>query len=191
MKQGCPVSCFLFVVVFEVLLCFSHPHNICLSTFVDHISSPTPPTRGTQVASLVQRALSLIGCQLNVSHIESFALTRPPATPATLPKYSHPPSPMYAASGFRRPEECLSPPAWADCTMHEMQEVPHLLHLGHPLRAHLSQSRGFRIVLDELRAQMTDRNAHLIQPLDRVATVNTAVLLRLLYWCECLPLTSP
>ena len=55
------------------------------------------------------------------------------------------------------------------------------MHLGHPLPTHLSQSQGYRIVVDELRAQL----------LDRVAVVNTVVLPRILYRCECLPLTTP
>ena len=98
-KQGCLLSCFL-VVGFEVSLHFLRRHNMCLSAFVDDTSSPVPPNRGTQVASLVQRVLSLIGCQLNVSKSESLALTRPAATPPILPNYSHPPSPMQASSGF-------------------------------------------------------------------------------------------
>ena len=39
-KQGCPLSCFLFVIVFEIPLLYIHSHNIILSAYVDDISTP-------------------------------------------------------------------------------------------------------------------------------------------------------
>ena len=73
--------------------------------------------------------------------------------------------------------------------MQQMQQVPHLRHLGYPLPAHLSHSQGYRIVVDELRAQIANLNAHPIQTLDSVTVVNTVVLPRLHYLCEGLLLT--
>ena len=81
-KQGCPLSCFLLVVVFDIPLCFLSRNGVTLSAYVDDISSPAP-TRGSQtLASLVQHTLSLIGCQVNAVKSESLPLSvRPPPTP--------------------------------------------------------------------------------------------------------------
>ena len=62
-KQGCPLSCFLFVVVFDIPLRYLSQHGQILSAFVYNISAPPPPLGQSQaVAELVQTALSLIAC---------------------------------------------------------------------------------------------------------------------------------
>ena len=71
-----------------------------------------------------------------------------------------------------------------------MLQVSHLMHLGHPLPAYMAQKAGYQIFADELLNQLADLNAHPIQTLDRVLLVNTVVLPRLLYRCECYPLTG-
>ena len=64
------------------------------------------------------------------------------------------------------------------------------MHLGQPLPAYMAQTAGYIIIVDELLNQLADLNAHPIQTLDRVLLVNTVVLPRLLYRCECYPLTN-
>jgi len=54
----------------------------------------------------------------------------------------------------------------------------------------MAQKAGYKSIADELLSQLADLNAHPIQTLDRVLLVNTVVLPRLLYRCECYPLTS-
>ena len=66
-----------------------------------------------------------------------------------------------------------------------MLQVSQLMHLGHPLRAYMGQTTGYKIIVDELLNQLADLNAHPIQTLDRVLLVNTVVLPRLLYRCKC------
>ena len=85
-EQGCPLSCFLFVVVFEIPLRLLQLHGIRLSAFVDDISSPIAPSHGLRTAALVQQGLALIGCQLNVTKSESLQLIPFPLTPPSLPK---------------------------------------------------------------------------------------------------------
>ena len=190
-KQGCPLSCFLFVVVFEIPLRFLQLHGIRLSAFVDDTSSPIAPSHGLRTASLVQQGLALIGCQLNVTKSESLGLTPLPVTPPSLPKYSPPPSPTQAGDDFWSPIPSPSTPEWAVLTEHQLLKVPYLMHLGHPLPARFNQQQGFRVIADELRAQLADLNAHPIQTLDRVTLINTVVPPRLLYRCESFPLTPP
>ena len=64
------------------------------------------------------------------------------------------------------------------------------MHLGHPLPACFHQKAGYKLIADELLSQLADLSAHPIQTLDRVLLVNTVVLPRLLYRCECFPLLS-
>ena len=119
-KQGCPLSCFLFVVIFEIPLRFLQIHGIRRSASVDDISSPIAPSHGLRPASLVQKGLSLIGCQLNVTKSESLALTLPPLTPPSLPKDSPPPSPLQAGDDFWCPVPNPSTPAWAVLSEHQL-----------------------------------------------------------------------
>ena len=96
-KQGCPISCFLFVVVFEIPLRYIHSHNIIFSAYVDDISAPVAQHDGPRVASVVQAGLNLIGCQLNV--IKSESLPVPPLPP---------PHPYYLNTHIRpHPCRCL------------------------------------------------------------------------------------
>ena len=107
--------------------------------------------------------------------------------PPLLPKYTHPPDRVQAGPIFWTVEPCVSLPEWADTTKHPMVQVSHLMHLGHPLPAYMAQTTGYKIIVDELLNQLADLNAHPIQMLDRVLLVNTVVLPRLLYHCECYP----
>ena len=66
-KQGCPLSCFLFVLVFKIPLRFLASQGVVFSAFVDDVSIPIPPKTGPHTAALLQRGLNLVGCQLNVS----------------------------------------------------------------------------------------------------------------------------
>ena len=52
-KQGCPLSCFLFVVVFDIPLRVLDRHGISFSAYVDDICSPAPPPPDA-VSSMLQ-----------------------------------------------------------------------------------------------------------------------------------------
>ena len=71
-----------------------------------------------------------------------------------------------------------------------MLQVTYLMHLGHPLPAHFNQRASFTLIETQLLSRLEDLNAHPIQTLDRVLLVNTVVIPRLLYRCECYPLLS-
>ena len=90
-KQGCPLSCFLFVLVFEIPPRFLASQGVVLSAFVDDVSTPIPPKTGPHTAALVQRGLNLIGCQLNVSKSECLPLISPQPPPPPSP-ITHTPS---------------------------------------------------------------------------------------------------
>ena len=128
--------------------------------------------------------MALIGCQLNVTKKEALPLSPSSPPPPTLPKYAHPPQPLHAGTDFWTPV----PPEWSDDSQHLLTKVSYLLHLGHPIRAHFNVQATFRLI--ELLSQLADLNAHPSQTLDRVLLVNTVVLPRLLYRCECFPLTE-
>ena len=85
-KQGCPLSCFLFVIVFEIPLGYIHSHNIILSAYVDDISTPVAYNDGPKIASVVQAGLNLIGCQLNVIKSEFLPVHPHCPPPPVLPK---------------------------------------------------------------------------------------------------------
>ena len=65
-KQGYPISFFLFVIAFEIPLRYIHSYNILFSAYVNDISTPVAHTDGPRVTSIVKTGLDLIGCQLNV-----------------------------------------------------------------------------------------------------------------------------
>ena len=81
-------------------------------------------------------------------------------------------------------------PEWSDDSHHLLTKVSYLLHLGHPIPAHFNVQAAFRLIVSELQGQLANLNAHPPQTMDRVLLVNTVVLPRLLYRCECLPLTE-
>ena len=64
------------------------------------------------------------------------------------------------------------------------------MHLGHPLPACFHQKAGYKLIADELLSKLADLSAQPIQTLDKVLLVNTVVLPRLLYRCECFLLLS-
>ena len=119
-KQGCPLSCFLFVIVFEIPLRYIHSHNIILSAYVDHISTPVAYNDGPRIASVVQAGLNVIGCQLNVIKSESLPVNPHCPPPPVLPQYSHPPAPLQVSKDFWTPETCSLWPEWADSTQYPM-----------------------------------------------------------------------
>ena len=92
-EQGCPLSCFLFVLVFEIALRFLASQGVVLSAFVDDVSTPIPPKTGPHTAALVRRGLNLIGCQLNVSKSECLPLISPQPPPPLPPQVLTPPPP--------------------------------------------------------------------------------------------------
>ena len=87
-KQGCPMPCFLFLLVFEIPLRYLSLHNICFSAYVDDITTPAPRNQSSKTATIVQHALSLIGCQLNVLKSESLPMVTPPPSRACPSTYT-------------------------------------------------------------------------------------------------------
>ena len=81
--QGCPLSCFLFVVVFDIPLRVLDQHGITFSAYVDDICSPAPPRCSQQHSAIVQAALSLIACQLNVVKSKALPMNSPPPSCAS------------------------------------------------------------------------------------------------------------
>ena len=149
-----------------------------------------PPSEGPHTAEIVQRALNLIGCQLDVVKSEALPLCNPQPLSPSLPKYRHPPAPLQASSEFWLPISCPSLPEWADTSEQPLKQVSYLLHLGYPLPAHFDLRRGFQIIADELLSQLADLNSHPIQTLDRVLLANTVIIPRVLYRSKCFPLFS-
>ena len=188
-KHGCPLSCFLFVFVFEIPLRYMQSQGIFFSAYVEDASTPVPPSQGPRTAEIAQRALNLIECQLNVVKSEALPLCKPQPLSPYLPKYRHLPAPLQASSEFWLPISCPSLLELADTSEQPLKQVSYLLHLGHPL-AHIDICRGFRIIADELLVQLADLNSHPIQTLDRVLLANTVIIPRLLYRSACFPLDS-
>ena len=94
LKQGCPLSSFFFVLVFEIPLRFLASQGVVLSASVDDVSTPIPRKTGRHTAALVRRGLNLIGCQPNVSKSECLPLISPqPPPPPLPPQVLRPPQP--------------------------------------------------------------------------------------------------
>ena len=190
LKQGCPLSCFLFIVIFDIPLRVLDQHGITFSAYVDDICSPTPPKRSQQQAQLVQYALSLIACHLNVGSSESLPKLRSPTDLPVLPKYLHPPCALQASNeSLWQSIPANSPPEWSTHINHPFVRARYIMHLGHPLAPRLCVDRALSIVLEGLRSQLTELHSQPIQVLDSVLFVNTIVLRRLLYRTERIPLT--
>ena len=80
-KQGCPLSCFLFVLVFGIPLWYLQSQGLTVSAYVDDVSTPITHGNRDLTASQVQQGLNLIGCQLNVAKSECLPLLCPPPMP--------------------------------------------------------------------------------------------------------------
>ena len=78
MKKGCPLSCFLFVLIFEIPPRYLQFQGLTATAYVDDVSTPITHGNGDLTASQVQRGLNLIGCQLDVAKRECLPLLRPP-----------------------------------------------------------------------------------------------------------------
>ena len=91
-KQGCPLSCFLFVVVFEILLRVLDHRGIPFSAYVDDICSPAPSGQSQHVAEVVQAALSLIACQVNARSVSLFECNPCPLSCPLSPSTCTPPT---------------------------------------------------------------------------------------------------
>ena len=189
-KQGCPLSCFLFVLVFEIPLQYMQSKGLVFRAYVDDVSTPLLPSEGPRTAEMVQRALNLIRCQLNVVKSEALPLCNPQPLSPSLPKYRHPPAPLQASTEFWLLISWPSLPEWADTSEQPLKQVSYLLHLGHPLPAHFDLRRGFWIIADELLGQLADLNSQPIQTLNRVLLANTVIIHRVLYRSECFPVDS-
>ena len=191
-KQGCPLSCFLFFIVFEIPLRYLHVRGLPFSAYVDDISSPALRGRSQHGSTTVQEALALIGCQLDIIKSEALPVARPPPAPPALPKCHHPSSPVQASTGSPWiSQPCADLPSWADTQVYRFTAAKHLMHLGHLIPAYLNLNDAFCLVRNELKAQLDELHEHPIQTLDRVHLVNTMVVPRLLFRTECLPLSVP
>ena len=164
--QGCPMSCFLFVLVLDIPLRYLCRHGVVFSAYLDDISSPAPRTASQTHACLVQLALSLIGCQLNVTKSESLSISGSPPPLAVLPKYLRPPAALQV-----HPDTIWLPisadvPPWADEVPRPFTRTGCLMPLGHPLRARLHIPNAITVITTELKAQLNDLHSHPIQVLD-------------------------
>ena len=154
------MSCFLFVLVFDIPLRYLSHHGVVFSAYVDDISSPAPRTASQTHASLVQLALSLIGCQLNVTKSESLSMSGSPPPLAVLPKYLHPPDALQV-----HPDTIWLPisadvPPWADEVPRPFTRTACLMHLGHPLPARLHIPHAITVISSELKAQLNELHSH-------------------------------
>ena len=68
-KQGYPLSRFLFVVVFDIPLRLLSRYRITVSAYVDDISSPAPKYSSQALASRVDQNLSLIAASWTPSRV--------------------------------------------------------------------------------------------------------------------------
>ena len=190
-KQRCAVSCFLFVIVFDIPFRHLTAQGITFLAYVDNIATPAHVNCSQQVADAVQKALSMIGCQINVIKSEALPLVRPPPPPPSLPQYHMPPLPVQTCGPS--PWQTLPSPMpaeWLNNWSHRCAGVSHLMHLGHPLPAFLDIKAAYRLIMHELRAQLQELHAHPIQTLDCILLVNTMVVPCLLYRTESLPLSN-
>ena len=131
--QGCPLSCFLFVVVFDIPLRVLDQHGITFSANVDDICSLTPPKHSQHQAQLVQYALSLIACQLNVGKSESLPMLHSPTDLPVLPKYLHPLCVLQASTeSLTQSIKADSLPEWSSQVHHPLVRARYIMHLRHP-----------------------------------------------------------
>ena len=188
-KKGCPMSCFLLVIIFNIPLRLLEHHGLCLSAFVDDISSFVPPMCRQRNSSLVQEALSLIGCKFYVIRSEVLPMVTHPPPVRSLPEYLHSDQAVQASTSIWSTSEADAPHLADNCER-TFCGVSYLKHLGHPLSTSLRLSPAVRIVAEELKAQLSELHTHPIQALDRALVANTLGLPRLLYRTACLSVSA-
>ena len=133
-----PKICKICRIVFDIPLRHLTAQGITFSAYVDDMAAPARVKCSQQVADAVQKALSMIGCQINVIKSEALPLVRPPPPPPSLPQYLMPPLPVQTCGPSpwqTRPSPM--PAEWANSRSHRFAGVSHLMHLGHPLPAFL------------------------------------------------------
>ena len=106
-KQGCPLSRFLFIIVFEIVLRYVTAHSITCLAYVDDISSPAARILNQYIANKVQHILSIIGGQTNVIKGDYLPLIVPPPSPA-LAKHLCAPHDTYSRYRPLRMDKCAS-----------------------------------------------------------------------------------
>ena len=161
-----PHVLFAFCHTFEIPLRFLEQHTLCFSAFVDDISSPSRPMCTQRKTSLVQEALSLIGCQTNVIKSEVLPIVSPPPPVPTLPKYLHPVLAVPASNSIWSTDEADAP-HWADASEQPFRGVSYLMHLGHPPSASLCLSLAVRIVAEDLKAKLSELHTSDIEAVPR------------------------
>ena len=191
-RQGCPVSCLLFVVVFDIALCHLDLAHFSFVTFVDDITVVVPGGQTQKTAETIQSAVRKIGCQLNVTKSDCLPVQEC-CSPSSLTTYHHPEPALSIEkgghSGCFEINTCEHTLPWAKISTAIFKQVDHQMHLGHPSTRRLQRATAYDVLLAEVKEQPGELNAHPIPTSDRVALLSTMVIPRLLYRVECLPLT--
>ena len=191
-RQGCPVSCLLFVVVFNIALCHLDIAHLSFVAFVDDITVVVPRGQTQRTAETVQSAVGKMGCQLNVTKSECLPVQEC-CSPPSLPTYHHPEPALSiqkrGPGGCYEINTCQQTRPWGKISTSIFKQVDHQMHLGHPITRGLKQATAYDVLFSEVKEQLCELNAHPIPTLDRVTILSTMVFPPLLYLAECLPLT--
>ena len=81
-KQGCPLSCFLFVLVFEIPLKYLQSQGLTISAYVDDVSTPISHGKGTRISYRISGAAGVKPDWLPTQRCQE-RMSTPPAPPST------------------------------------------------------------------------------------------------------------
>ena len=95
-KQGCPMSCLIFVLFINAILIFLLAMGLKFSAYVDDISLVLPKGKEQAIFSAVQTEAAHYNMQLNVAKNEVMGLGHHCPPQVTLPSFSMPPTPVTA-----------------------------------------------------------------------------------------------
>ena len=182
-RQGCPVSCLHFVVVFNIALCHLDLAHLSFAAFVDNITVVVRRGQMQRWVKSVQSAVGKIGCQLNVTKSECLPVQEC-CSPPSLPIYHHPAPALSikkpGPSGCYEINTCQRRRPWAKISTSIFKQVDHQMHLGHFIIRGLKQATAHDVPFSEVKEQLGEPNAHPIPTLDHEAILSTMVILRLL-----------
>ena len=188
-KQGCPMSCLIFVLFIDPILVGMQEMGIKFVAFVDDIAMVIPQGMEQAFFEHVQKTAAALNMQLNVKKNEIMGIHTYQPPSIKLPTFLLPNMPcsdtgiLWYFYHKRHAPPLRSPPPQS--TLAAVPVVKHIVHLGHPVPSSLSTSDTLALVQQELEHSLKILGAQPLPPMPRADVTRTVLAPSLLHRLEC------